>query len=62
MSLSIIGPTAPAVSMPQHQNAAPAPVSSQASPAPLQTDTVTISSAGQKASQSGDVDHDGDSH
>ena len=62
MSLSAIGPV-PSVansSVVQMVNSAPAPTQSSA-PSP-QADTVTISPAGQKAAQGGDVDRDGDSH
>ncbi len=61
MSMSILGLAAPAASAPQIQNSTPAPVRQQSSPPP-QSDTVTLSAAAQKASQAGDVDHDGDSH
>jgi hypothetical protein len=60
MTLSAINPAAHAASLPEVQTATPAPVASKSSPAP--TDTVTLSSAAQKASQGGDIDHDGDSH
>jgi hypothetical protein len=60
MSVSAIGPTAPAAPMPTVQHATAAPEASKPAPAP--TDTVTLSSAALKASQAGDVDHDGDSH
>jgi len=62
MSLSAIGSISPATSQPQIHEAASSPTPSQQSSASLQPDTVTLSSAAQKASQGGDVDHDGDSH
>jgi hypothetical protein len=47
----------------QHSNPAPAPstASTASQSSQLPQDTVSISSAGQKAA-SADVDHDGDSH
>jgi hypothetical protein len=62
MTLSAINPAAHAASLPEVQTATPAPASSKSSPAPAPTDTVTLSPAAQKASQAGDIDHDGDSH
>jgi hypothetical protein len=59
MSISAIGSISNAASLAQTQPAAPTPKPAQAS---LQPDTVSLSAAAQKASQSGDVDHDGDSH
>jgi len=59
MSLSAIGSISSATSQPQIHEAVS---SSQQSSASLQPDTVTLSPAAQKASQGGDVDHDGDSH
>jgi hypothetical protein len=60
MSLSVIGPTAPKARVVQPQEAFSAPVTTPSSTT-LQPDTVTISTAGQKAA-SGDADHDRDSH
>ena len=60
MSISAISSTAPAAEVAAAKQAAPAPAESK--PASLPTDTVTLSPAAQKASQGGDVDHDGDSH
>jgi hypothetical protein len=62
MSLSITGSVAPATSQLQPQKAAPTPTPAQPSSTPSPTDTVSLSPAAQKASQVGDVDHDGDSH
>jgi hypothetical protein len=62
MSLSVIGPTSPEASVPQSQKALSAPNPAQSSAAILQPDTVTLSPQSQKASQTSDVDHDGDSH
>jgi hypothetical protein len=62
MSLSIANSIAPSTSLPESQRPTPTPVQSQPSPASSPTDTVTLSPAAQKASQAGDVDHDGDSH
>lgn len=59
MSISAIGPIAHAASQAQIQQAAPPPTPTKAS---LQPDTVSLSAAAQKASQGGDLDHDGDSH
>jgi hypothetical protein len=64
MSMSVISSVAAAVRQAQPQQAAPVstttpPASASAS---MQNDTVTLSPAAQKTSQSGDVDHDGDSH
>ncbi len=61
MSMSVIGSIAPKSSLPELQQATPAPASSKQSSSSSQDDTATISAAAQKASQSGDVDHDGDS-
>jgi hypothetical protein len=60
MSISAIGSAAPVTSAQELQSPAPAQATSK--PATLPTDTVSLSSAGVKASQGGDVDHDGDSH
>jgi hypothetical protein len=46
---------------PQPQKASPSPASAQ-SPASTPQDTVSLSPAAQKTSQSGDFDHDGGSH
>ena len=62
MSLSITSSIAPSTSLPESQGATPTPVRPQSSSASSPTDTVTLSPAAQKASQAGDVDHDGDSH
>jgi hypothetical protein len=62
MNLSITNSIAPSPPVPEHQRTTPTPVQSQPSPASPPTDTVTLSPAAQKASQAGDVDHDGDSH
>jgi len=62
MSISAIGSIAPAVNAAPTQPAAPPPTTSQPAQASLQPDTVSLSAAAQKASQGGDVDHDGDSH
>ncbi len=62
MSLSIPGSIAPVTSQPDIHKAAPAPVPTQAVSTTAQTDTVTLSPAALKASQGGDVNHDGDSH
>jgi hypothetical protein len=64
MSMSVISSVAAAVSQAQPQQAAPV---STATPQPsasasMRNDTVTLSPAAQKTSQSGDIDHDGDSH
>jgi hypothetical protein len=60
MSISAIGSAAPSVALQELQS--PAPAQATAKPATLPTDTVSLSSAGVKASKAGDVDHDGDSH
>ena len=62
MSLSAIGSIAPAVSLPQLQQATPAPTPAQPRQASLQPDTVSLSTAAQRPSTGGDLDHDGDSH
>lgn len=60
MSISAIGSAAPTAALQELQKQAPAEAASK--PATLPADTVSLSSAGVKASQAGDVDHDGDSH
>jgi hypothetical protein len=60
MNVSAIGSTAPEATLPSVQQATAAPAASK--PADTPTDTVTLSPAALKASQAGDVDHDGDSH
>lgn len=62
MSMSVIGPVTAAASQPQPQHTAPVSTAAQPASASLKNDTVTLSAAAQKASQGGDVDHDGDSH
>jgi hypothetical protein len=62
MSLSISGSVTSATSLLQNQNATPTAAPAKPSSAPLPTDTVSLSPAAQKASQSGDIDHDGDSY
>jgi len=62
MNLSITNSTNPSTPQPELQRTTPTPVQSKPSPAAQPTDTVTLSPAAQKASQVGDVDHDGDSH
>ena len=62
MNLSITNFFAPSMPLPEHQGTTPTPMQSQPSSAFPPTDTVTLSPAAQKASQAGDVDHDGDSH
>jgi hypothetical protein len=62
MSLSITNSIASSTPPAELQRATPTSVQSQPSPASPPTDTVTLSPAAQKASQAGDVDHDGDSH
>jgi hypothetical protein len=61
MNLSITNSIAPSTPLPELQRTTPTPVQSQPSPVSA-TDTVSLSLAAQKASQAGDVDHDGDSH
>lgn len=60
MSVSAISSAAPAAAVQQLQSPAPAQAASKT--AALPTDTVSLSSAGMKASQAGDADRDGDSH
>jgi len=60
MSVSAIHSSSPAEILPAVKQATAAPAASK--PASTPTDTVTLSPAAQKASQVGDVDHDGDSH
>jgi hypothetical protein len=60
MSVSAINSTAPAAILPAVKQSTAAPAASK--PASTPNDTVTLSPAAQKASQAGDVDHDGDSH
>jgi hypothetical protein len=62
MSMSVISSVAAAVSQAQPQQAAPVSTATPPASASLQNDTVTLSPVAQKTSQSGDVDHDGDSH
>jgi hypothetical protein len=62
MSMSVLNSVAAAVSQAQPKEATPVPTATQPASASLQNDTVTLSPAAQKASQGGDVDHDGDSH
>jgi hypothetical protein len=62
MSLSITSSVTSATSPLSNQNVTPATDRTKTSSAPLPTDTVSLSPAAQKASQNGDVDHDGDSH
>ena len=62
MSLSAIGSALPVGSA--HDLQSPVPTAAPSKPAgnSIPTDTVSISSAAQRASRAGDVDHDGDSH
>ena len=62
MSLSAIGPATAVPPQHESQKPAPAAASPQTSAASLAPDKVTLSAAAQKASQTGDIDHDGDSH
>jgi hypothetical protein len=62
MNLSAISATSVSNDQPELRGPAPAPATSQASSLPEPSDTVSLSSAAQKASSSGDVDHEGDSH
>lgn len=61
MSMSISPVSTAAIQLESQQSAPAAKTNHQAS-AGLPHDTVTLSSAAQKAPQGGDVDHDGDSH
>lgn len=62
MSLPAISSIAIASNQPEFQKSTPTPVASHQAQASLPTDTVSLSPAAQKATDSGDVDHDGDSH
>jgi hypothetical protein len=62
MSVSAISSAVPAAALQEVSHAAPAPTSTKPAAATLSADTVSLSPAAQKASQTGDVDHDGDSH
>jgi hypothetical protein len=62
MNLSAISAASVSNDQPALHSPAPAPSTSQASSLREPSDTVSLSSAAQKASSSGDVDHDGDSH
>jgi hypothetical protein len=62
MSVSVIGSVGPAAVLPEIQKVAATPAATKPAAASTPTDTVTLSSAAQKAPKTGDVDHDGDSH
>jgi len=61
MSISPITSAIPVFAPEASPNPAPSQTAPSA-PASLPNDTVTLSPAAMKASQAGDVDHDGDSH
>jgi hypothetical protein len=61
MNLSAINATSISDNQPELHNPATASGTAQASSLPEPSDTVTLSSAAQKASSGRDVDHDGDS-
>jgi hypothetical protein len=62
MSVSAISSVVPTTNVQQLQKAVPAPAASKPSGSSSPADTVSLSPAAQKASQTGDVDRDGDSH
>jgi len=63
MNISAIASAVPAAAASQQvSHPAASQASTQPAAATLAPDTVSLSPAGQKASQGGDADHDGDSH